>query len=128
MHIQSIELYQNDLNLLQQTVEQIIKDFATHGLEIKFSNLNKSPYEELMSQLNPQIAHLLANDQERLFALLYSIDLPEKKLKEALKKSDNNLVLELSELILKRELQKVVLRNFFSNHSKNSSNQDKPQV
>jgi hypothetical protein len=57
---------------------------------------------------------MLENQADRFWNLLYSIDLDETKVKDAIFGKDTNSIQLLTDLILKRELQKVVIRNFYS--------------
>lgn len=109
-----IERYERSLDLLKEVVAQLNKDFQLNGFEVEFSGNGESAYQELTSQLVPVIDYMLENQAERFWNLLYSIDLNESKVKEALFGEDTNSIQLLTDLILKRELQKVVIRYFYS--------------
>lgn len=109
-----IEPYKNREELIRQVAAQIEKDFAQFGLEVEFSGDVNTAYEELFTQLDEHVAELLSRDYHRLVLLLYQIDLSEKQIiKAELKYPDvlkSNL---LAELIILRELKKVLIRNYF---------------
>lgn len=106
----------NSLELLNETAEQIIKDFGISGIEIKFSGNADNAYHELFSQIEPHILRLLWEDTRKLQQLLYRIDIPERQASIALKGEEGRTPPQmLTELIIKRELQKVVIRKFYSN-------------
>lgn len=109
-----IERYQRSIDLLQEVVAQLNKDFQLNGFDVEFSGKGESAYQELTDQLVPVIEYMLENQAERFWNLLYSIDLNESKVKEALFGEDTNSIQLLTDLILKRELQKVVIRHFYS--------------
>lgn len=113
----NIEKFINDKNIVSQTAHQIIKDFGLFGLQITFTGNIPDAYNELHSQLTAHLDSLTLNTDERLFALLYHIDVDERFFK-----SETTFVVEsesvnsyLADLIIKRELTKVVLRIHFSN-------------
>ncbi len=73
----SIEPYRNREEVIRQVAVQIEKDFDQFGLEVKFSGKIHNAYEELFSQLNEHLTHLLDRDYHRLILLLYQIDVSE---------------------------------------------------
>ena len=109
-----IERYERSFDLLQEVVTQLNRDFQLSGFEVEFSGRTESAYQELTRQLVPVIDYMLENQADRFWNLLYSIDLDETKVKDALFGKDTNSIQLLTDLILKRELQKVVIRNFYS--------------
>ena len=109
-----IERYERSIDLLQEVVTQLNKDFQLSGFEVEFSGKGEEAYQELTSQLVPVIDYMLENQAERFWNLLYSIDVNESKVKNALFGEDTNSIQLLTDLILKRELQKVVIRFFYS--------------
>ncbi|GAB7089265.1 hypothetical protein [Marinifilum fragile] len=110
----SIETYRNREEIIRQVAAQIEKDFAQFGLEVQFSGEVDYAYEELFSQLKEHLIWLLDRDYHRLVLLLYQIDLSEKQIMQAeaqysdVPKSDL-----LAELVILRELKKVLIRNYF---------------
>lgn len=109
-----IERYQRSIDLLQEVVAQLNKDFQLNGFEVSFSGDGHTAYQELTAQLGPVIEYLLENQAERFWNLLYTIDLNESRVKQALFGEDPNSLRILTDLILKRELQKVVIRRFYA--------------
>jgi hypothetical protein len=109
-----IERYERSFDLLQEVVTQLNRDFQLNGFEVEFSGKTESAYQELTRQLVPVIDYMLENQADHFWNLLYFIDLNESKVKEALFGEGTNSIQLLTDLILKRELQKVVIRNFYS--------------
>jgi|SRR3954470_3756063 len=105
-------VYINRLDLIKDTANQVIKDFDMFGLEIKFSGNAYNAYEELFDQILPHIDKLLSSNQQKFLGILYRIDISEEQIKKAV---NNNLSEPFShiitDLVIKRELQKVVIRN-----------------
>ncbi|MGB0916355.1 MAG: hypothetical protein ACPGU4_02095 [Flavobacteriales bacterium] len=113
---QDFERYERSVSLLQDVVAQINKDFRLQGFEVEFSGEGETAYQELSSQLNPVIEYMLENQTEKFWNLIYGIDLSESKVKAILfgKEETPNAIGQLTDLILKRELQKVVIRHHYS--------------
>ncbi|MBI4946790.1 MAG: hypothetical protein HY840_10375 [Bacteroidetes bacterium] len=106
--------YLNRLDFLNDTANQIIKDFGMSGLEIKFSGNADNAYAELFLQIHPHIEKLMKGSTGNFYNLLYRIDLSENQIKKAVESSlDKSISETLTDLILKRELLKVVMRNFY---------------
>ncbi len=111
----------NNAELLQQTVDQIKKDFERFQLEVNFIGNNTQPYEELFRAVYLHVAGLLGKDYQRLLNILYRIDLPEQVLKKKLlENKPEDLASLITELIIKRELQKVVIKNYYKQHGNQS--------
>jgi septation ring formation regulator EzrA len=113
---QDFERYQRNVSLLKDVVAQINKDFRLSGFDVEFSGEGDTAYQELSSQLVPVIEYMLENQTEKFWNLIYGIDLSETKVKEVLfgKEETPNAIGQLTDLILKRQLQKVVIRHFYS--------------
>ncbi|MBL4587272.1 MAG: hypothetical protein JKX84_09490 [Flavobacteriales bacterium] len=106
--------YQRSIDLLKEVVHQINKDFQLNGLDVEFSGEGETAYTELTDQIKPVVEYLSEKQPDRFWNLLYSIDISEAKVKEALFGSEPDSIGLLTNLILKRELQKVVIRHFYS--------------
>ncbi len=110
----SINNYQNHNEIIIQVAAQIEKDFAQFGMEVVFSGEINMAYTELFTQVEDHIANLLMNDYHRLQILLYQIDLSEKKIAQTrYRYPDVPEAKRLTELIIERELKKVLIRNYF---------------
>lgn len=115
MDLQKIntEPYKDRKDILEKTVEQITKDFSTFGLNVSFSGNYGLVYEELFGQLHKHILNLLETHVEKLHALLYHIDVDEKKIHLEEQKHPGWTYSEIvTELTLYRELKKVVIREY----------------
>ena len=107
--------YYKRTDLLEKVVKQIKKDFNWFSFEIAFKGGETSPYQELYEQILPLIDELLNDDYPKLMAMLYRIDLDEEFLNRKLKESEHADTDEvITDLIIKRELQKVIIRDMYS--------------
>ena len=122
MNTSDLIKYTRRIDLLSLTVDQIKKDFNLYGMEISFSGNGDSAYDELIAQIKPYIEILITSNYGKFLTLLYRIDVPEKKLAEIILNSKDTMALEISDLIIKRELQKIVLRTYY----KKNANQNQP--
>ncbi len=108
----NIARYINRLEIIKQVAEQVIKDFEMFGLEVRFSGNPYDAYEELFDQVQPGLDKLLQTNQQKFLSILYRIDLSEEQVKKAVQANTSEPFSAIvTDLILKRELQKVVFRN-----------------
>jgi hypothetical protein len=106
--------YKLQEDIIQQTVQQIIKDFSMFGMGIYFSGNMELVYDEVFRQLSGFMEVLIVHDFHKLLALLYQIDLSDQSIVEAENENPDIPRHELmTELIIYRELQKVVMRNYY---------------
>lgn len=113
-----IKKYRVNNEIVLETAKQITKDFAKYNLDIAFSEEIKFVYAELFSQLKDQLADLIAVDYGRVMSLLYQIDINENALKYLNKQNPDIAQQELmAELIIRREMQKVVTHLYLKKQS-----------
>ncbi len=116
MNYDNLSQYFNRIDLIKDTANQIIKDFDMFGLEIKFSGNAYNAYEELFEQMEPKINQLINTNQSKFMSVLYRIDLSDVQINKAINEnSSETFSAIISDLIIKRELQKVVIRKQFNN-------------
>jgi hypothetical protein len=114
MNFTDLSQYINRLDLIKDTADQIIKDFDMFGMEIKFSGNAFNAYEELFDQMEPHIKKLIDSNQQKFLGILYRIDLSDEQIKKAVHgNSTEPFSMIVTDLIIKRELQKVVIRNHY---------------
>lgn len=112
-----IEHYKTETEVIRQTVAQVIKDFTMFGMDLQFTGNTGLAYQEMFAQLTDFVAHMLEVDSHRLSALLYQVDLGENKIMESCAQHpDWSLPEVIAELIIHRELKKVLIRNYFKNN------------
>ena len=61
----SIQPYLNDIEILNQTVEQIKKDFSFFDLPIIFTGNKETAFNELLSQIYPHIKKLMESAPDK---------------------------------------------------------------
>lgn len=79
---------------------------AKHFADDEISNISQE--DVLRKLLSEKIVYLMLHDMEKLLAILYRIDVNEKKVKEAFAYNEaQKIAPRLAELIIERELQKA---------------------
>ena len=107
-----IEKYLRDIDILNETAAQIQKEFSFFSLEIHFSGSRDTAYRELSEQIQPHVSRLMQHEYERFLGLLYRIDIRESLL--AACPPGEKMDEYVTGLIIRRCLQKVVLRKLYS--------------
>ncbi len=94
---------------------QLKKDFESCGLDVTFTDDLPSIFEELQKIILKQVEYLLSGGSQYFAGLLYRIDISEQQIQRYGNDHPHlNLAETLSELIIKRVLQKVILKKRFS--------------
>jgi hypothetical protein len=103
--------------IVQETAEQIMKDFGMFGVEITFSGDTSQAYYELHKQLVEQISVLLNRNYELLLSVLYQVDITDREIAKATRDlPEYNQVEIIAHQVIVRDLKKVLLRRYFKNH------------
>jgi hypothetical protein len=112
-----IEPYKAEEAVIRQTVQQIRKDFGMFGLDIDFPLNFSMVYNDLVRFVGAHIESLLSGNLQKLSALLYQVDIDEKKIIEAWESHPELTRGEvITELLIYRELHKVIFRNYYKNY------------
>lgn len=114
--LKSASVYHTDQEIIRLTAEQLIKDFGEFSIPITFKGDKETPYRELFDQVEPVIYTLEMMQPEKLRAILYRIDISENEIKKHLLSDTTKTDLSsfITDLVLQRELQKVLTRIYFS--------------
>ena len=99
---------------LNETTTQLEKDFLSVGVNFDIDKPVQD-YKQLFSFASSLVNSLNEQDPKRIINLLYRIDLSEEKVQDEMKISILTFSELLAELIVKRELQKVIIKNYYSN-------------
>src|SRR5436190_21894181 len=103
------EKYRHDLEVIRETARQVIKDFGMAGIEIQFSGNHETAYQELVDQILPGLKGLYQQNTGAFMALLYRIDVEEKKVRQlSASYSGNAFFAQLAGVIIEREFIKVL--------------------
>lgn len=108
----------NQAEIVQETAEQIMKDFGMFGVEITFSGDTTRAYDELHRQLIDQISLLLERNYELLLSVLYQVDITDREIAKATRELPHyNQVEIIAHQVIVRDLKKVLLRRYFKSQN-----------
>jgi hypothetical protein len=118
MNFSDLSPYINKLEMIKATAQQIIKDFDMFGLEVRFSGSPYNAYEELFDQVAPHIEQLINTNRSKFLGILYRIDISDEQVKKAVEENaSESFSTIITDLIIRRELQKVVIREHYRKNS-----------
>lgn len=113
-----IKEYLNKEKYAELMLLQLQKDMSSVGedFDILEAEQGADRYNQIESSLSNRLAHFIQTDPEKLMALLYRIDIPEKTVRRHLESDElaGTIQDRLVYLILKRELMKVLYREHYS--------------
>lgn len=100
--------------LFELFIAQLIKDFNSSNFDTSFIYHLKPDVQEIQFALIEQLEKEEKTSKTKLRNLLYRVDISEKQIVKLSKvKIENSFNEILSELIIKRILQKVVFKEFY---------------
>jgi hypothetical protein len=108
--IQVDQEFLSQKELLRNLVLQIRKDFDSAGIPIKLLLNKRYSFNEMAFIVSEAF---MQSGATAMFNLLYRVDVSEKQLREGMPTPGIDPIL-VAELVIKRELQKVVLRKQYS--------------
>ena len=100
--------------LLIETTFQLEKDFLNIGFNFDIQKPVQD-YKQLFSFASTLVSTLNEQAPKQILNLLYRIDLSEEKVQSEMQISTLSFSELLAELIVKRELQKVIMKNYYAN-------------
>ena len=111
---ENVAVLLNRAEIVQQTAEQIMKDFGMFGVEITFSGDINNAYKELHDQLIIQITDLVERNYDLLLSVLYQVDITDRELYKAQSELPEYTHIEvIAHQVIVRDLKKVLLRRYF---------------
>ena len=99
---------------LIETTFQLEKDFLNIGVNFDIQKPVQD-YKQLFLFASKLVNTLNELDPKRILNLIYRIDLTQEKVQSEMQISSLTFSELLAELIVKRELQKVIMKNYYSN-------------
>jgi hypothetical protein len=106
---QFIELIRNP-DFVLKTQAQIVKDFERLGYEVTENLKNAAlPYKALIDTVEDLLLGVVQLGESQTLQLLYIVDIPQSRFLEL--STDPDFLAKVSELIIRREAQKVYLRS-----------------
>jgi hypothetical protein len=99
-------------NLLEATLRQAEKDLTLPELSLPQGEVSEQMQQMIWNHVYDGVYQLVNQKPSELQQAFYRVDLSEKQFREALASADQ--VHQLTEFVLKRSLQKVVMRKRYS--------------
>lgn len=100
--------------IIEALKRQIEKDLNMMGIDIHFEPTDGNAYTEILQQIVNQTNTLFKTDTNKLFSILYRVDISEKELSLAgIDLPDYNQAEIFAHSIIKRELKKVLIRKYY---------------
>jgi hypothetical protein len=113
---QNVSGFFTQAEIVQETAEQIMKDFGMFGVEITFSGNTDQAYFELHHQLIEQISVLIERNYELLLSVLYQVDISDREIDRTTRELPHYSHVEIiAHQVIVRDLKKVLLRRYFKN-------------
>lgn len=120
-----IKEHLNSKELFEAFKMQLKKDLEECACDGTFVNELEPEFDGIKQKLIQVIKHNEKRSHFNLQQLLYRVDINEKRLSTELAENKNeDYVAVVAELIIKRILQKIVLKKHFSNHENQNRIQD----
>ena len=111
--IQDTSVYLNKSHYFNKLKDQLSKDFGAEDFDISLKGLELKDAKLLSSVVSQYLTYLEIKNTELFFQILYRIDIPDTDFNAQV--SYNGLDIEaLSDLVIKRELIKILLREQYS--------------
>ena len=102
--------------IIHLVVNQIVKDFGSFNIDLNFSSQSDDLYSSLQNKLEIEVARIIEEDNTVFKGLLYRIDISEKEIAQYHREMpQNTFATIISQLILHRELKKVLYREYYKN-------------
>ncbi len=110
--------------IIQDLLSQIQKDFGMFGEQLYFDIKAGQSYQSLYIQLEQFLSINYGQQTEKLYPVLYRIDILEKDIKKAINdESKSGFFGAIAELIILKELQKVIIRWHYKKSNNNADNE-----
>lgn len=92
---------------------QLCKDFAEDEFDAAVEEISVSHADRLVKVVEQYLSHLESRSMEIFFQTMYRIDIPDADFKNQVMQNGLDMV-GLADLVIKRELIKVLLREKYS--------------
>jgi hypothetical protein len=122
MNKQEIEIYFNNQQVIDQLLRQLEKDLELEPNCLFCNSSEANVFYSIFKLLLPFVEKNIHQDYGKFMNTLYRIDVSEQKIKQSmLDKSSTEFPSVMTELILQKEMQKIIIRLVYANRN-NSSN------
>ncbi len=121
---QNLQSLPDKKEIIEEMLEQIKKDFAMFSENIEFADETADNPQLLFKQLENYLNTNFSQNTEKLYPILYRIDVLQKDIQHAINQQDNfNFIASITEQIIAKELQKVLIRRHYREIAKGATNE-----
>tara|TARA_B100000795_G_C22805595_1_gene444662 strand:+ start:6597 stop:6947 length:351 start_codon:yes stop_codon:yes gene_type:complete len=106
-------VYLKQVSYFNKLKKQLCKDFGDDEFDELVKNINIETSHKLLSVTSQYLTYLETKHTEMFFHVLYKIDIPEKDFRSQILETGLDIQF-LSELVIKRELIKILMREKYS--------------
>jgi dephospho-CoA kinase len=100
---------------ISMAAEIIIRDFDIDTEKAGINALDtQSGFDRMRAILIHEVDYLIGHEQEKLMWILYRIDVPEQKLRQAIAESTENAAEVIADMIIQRQIEKAETRAKYS--------------
>lgn len=110
--LSKFEIFARSETIYAEFIEQLNKDLSRAGTEIRVPDAPQRTLNEIIPEIETAINQSIQKTQLSLHHLLYMIDINEAQAKQV-GMTESNPVRAIALLIVKRILQKVIVRKLF---------------
>jgi hypothetical protein len=115
--LQDIKNQLSSKDLFDAFKMQLVKDFEQSNLPADFVKALEPSYISILKKIAVELQRNEKKSDSNLMQLLYRIDISEAQLEKYLNEYKNETYFNvIAELIIKRVLQKVVIKQYYKNH------------
>lgn len=112
--LQELNKHANKAELLKEVAIQLEKDLNRSGIKTDWTEEEHVNPQIVIENLRDILHELYQTDRTKLSAIMYTVDLSKSQISKSINRPNAlDMPEELAILILKRVLQKVVLRNYY---------------
>jgi hypothetical protein len=94
--------------------EEELQFLLAHSFELELPGVISK--EKIIEVLSWRVEKLIEGNPDKLFSMLYRLDISERKIKEAMA-SENEVTKKIAVLIYERQLEKIISRKHFTSET-----------
>ena len=114
--LSDLSLYYSDEFFIQKTIDQIRKDLSLSDEELCIEKSDDALFYQLVTRVEKVINYLLDKSFEQFLQCMYRVDINQKQLENCKINGSYDSKL-ISETIVKRCLQKVVIKEWYKQNN-----------
>ena len=111
--VTSYRQLESNNELLEEVIQQVNKDFGSHAIDFAWHTDDVDAYSRFVSDVQKHVTTLLDRRKTKIMELVYRVDVFESKMRVVWTLDEEDRAGKITELILNRELQKVLTRRLY---------------